>query len=79
MQKTLTHAAHKILISAIVQARKDAGMTQHDLASALGEYQSLVARIESGQRRIDVIEFIRLSNILKFDHIKLQEQIRKHI
>ena len=42
-------------------------MTQTNLADALGEYQSFVARLESGQRRLDVIEFIRLAEILKFD------------
>jgi len=37
------------------------------LAKELGEYQSFVARMESGQRRIDVIEYENLSRILKFD------------
>jgi ribosome-binding protein aMBF1 (putative translation factor) len=42
-------------------------MSQSDLAEALGEYQSFVARMESGQRRIDVIEYENLARILKFD------------
>jgi hypothetical protein len=33
----------------------------------LGEYQSFVARLESGQRRIDVVELIWISNALGFD------------
>jgi len=42
-------------------------MSQSELAKALGEYQSYVARMESGQRRVDVIEYEKLANILKFD------------
>lgn len=42
-------------------------MTQAQLAERLGEYQSFVARLESGQRRVDVIEFIELGSILGFD------------
>ena len=42
-------------------------MTQAQLAERLGEYQSFVARLESGQRRVDVVEFIELGGILGFD------------
>ena len=42
-------------------------MSQSELAKALGEYQSYVARMESGQRRVDVVEYENLAKILKFD------------
>lgn len=42
-------------------------MTQAQLAERLGEYQSFVARLESGQRRVDVVELIELGSILEFD------------
>ena len=42
-------------------------MTQAELATRLGEYQSFVARLESGQRRVDVVEFVGLAEILGFD------------
>ncbi|MCI5040321.1 MAG: helix-turn-helix transcriptional regulator [Donghicola eburneus] len=37
------------------------------MADRLDCHQSLVARIESGQRRIDVVEFIVLSRALGFE------------
>ena len=42
-------------------------MTQADLAARLGEYQSFVARLESGQRRIDVVEFLELADAVGLD------------
>jgi transcriptional regulator with XRE-family HTH domain len=65
--KTLGSANHKALVDLIVAKREAAGLTQNQLAEKLGEYQSFVARLESGQRRIDVIEFIEIARALKFD------------
>jgi ribosome-binding protein aMBF1 (putative translation factor) len=65
--KTLGSARHKLLVDFIVSKREAVGLTQAQLAEELDEYQSFVARLESGQRRIDVIEFLELSSILGFD------------
>ena len=52
-------------------------MTQADLAGRLGEYQSFVARIESGQRRIDVVEFLDLADALAFDPARAISALKK--
>ena len=67
MSKTLGTSRHRALIAFLTAKRHAAGMSQTDLAKALGEYQSFVARMESGQRRVDVIEYESLARILKFD------------
>ena len=67
MSKTLGSIRHNVLIAFLTAKRHAAGMSQSDLAKALGEYQSYVARMESGQRRVDVIEYEKLAEILKFD------------
>jgi ribosome-binding protein aMBF1 (putative translation factor) len=45
----LGSAHHEALTALLIEKREAAGMTQSELASRLGEYQSFVARIESGQ------------------------------
>jgi transcriptional regulator with XRE-family HTH domain len=55
------------LIELLIAKREVAGMTQTQLANKLGEYQSFVARLESGQRRVDVVEFMELADILGFE------------
>ena len=58
MTKTIRSSGHEALREALIAARKAAGLTQTDLAKKLKCHQSFIARLESGQRRIDVIELI---------------------
>ena len=51
----------------LVEFRQDAGLTQAQLARRLGQYQSFVARVESGQRRVDLVEFLSLAEAIGFD------------
>ncbi len=53
------------------QARKKAGLTQHDLAKRLGRPQSFVAKYEGGERRLDVIEFIAIARAIGSDPVRL--------
>lgn len=75
MAKTLGTDQHKALIAMLIAKREAAGLTQTELATALGEYQSFVARLESGQRRVDVVELIELARVLKFDAPELVRAI----
>jgi transcriptional regulator with XRE-family HTH domain len=77
LRKSLGSARHKALIGLLIQKREAAGMTQADLAARLGEYQSFVARLESGQRRIDVVEFVDLADALGFVPAKAISALKK--
>jgi transcriptional regulator with XRE-family HTH domain len=52
-------------------------MTQADLAARLGEYQLFVARLESGQRRLDVVEFLEIAEAIGFDPAKSISALKK--
>lgn len=52
------------VIAALKQARKAQGITQMQLAEALGRPQSFIAKIESGERRLDVVEFVHLARLV---------------
>jgi transcriptional regulator with XRE-family HTH domain len=71
LAKTHRSKRYKALIGLLVVRRQAAGMTQSDLAARLGKSQSFVARLETGQRRIIVVEFMTLAKILRFDPYKL--------
>lgn len=77
MAKTLGSERHKALINLLIEAREKAGLTQTELAEKIGEYQSFVARLESGQRRVDVVEFLDLAEVLGFDAEESLRNLRK--
>jgi|CXWL01.1.fsa_nt_gi transcriptional regulator with XRE-family HTH domain len=57
-------------------ARKSAGFTQHSLAKLLRRPQSYVSKYELAERRLDVIEFLRICKTLSLDPAQLLAQIR---
>lgn len=50
-----------------IKEGKAAGLNQTELAKALGQFQSFIARVESGERRVDVIEFLDIAKAIGFD------------
>lgn len=63
MSKSTHTFEYKLLLSRIKGARKKSGLTQVQVAKKLGKNQSFVSKIESGERRIDVIELAELANL----------------
>src|SRR5258706_7352900 len=57
MQKSTHTAEYSALCDQLVSMRNLAGLTQRELASILQVGHSWVAKVESGERRIDLIEF----------------------
>lgn len=77
LRKTLRSRGNKILIELLVSARQSAGLTQRDLAQKLKRPHSFIGRIEAGERRVDVIEFIEITRVLGADpHVLLDHLIR---
>jgi transcriptional regulator with XRE-family HTH domain len=71
LRKTLRSRENDVLIELLVSVREKQGMTQRDLAAALKRPQSFVGRFESGERRLDVVEFVAFAKALKADPVEL--------
>lgn len=56
MKKSQHTGEYKRLTDALRRARETAGLTQAEIAKKLRVYASFVSKVESGERRIDVIE-----------------------
>lgn len=79
MRKTVHSRASAVLCEAIAKARKEAGLTQQQLADHLRRHQSFVAKIENGERRLDVVEFLEIARILGTDPIKMLHDVRREL
>lgn len=55
---------YECLIELMAEIRKDKGVTQVDLATALGKPQSFVSKIENGERQLDLIEMVAVADAL---------------
>lgn len=65
MVKSLYSHDQNYLTERLKRARKNSGLDQEESAKLLGKTQSYVSKIESGQRRVDVIELKGFARIYK--------------
>jgi transcriptional regulator with XRE-family HTH domain len=77
MSRTLRSPRHEELRAFLVEQRKKAGLTQAQVASKLGRYQSFVATVEAGERRVDVVELIDFAEAIGFDAREALKRIMK--
>ncbi len=61
----------------LVAERKAHGLTQVQVAERLGKPQSFVTKYELGERRLDVVEFLYLADVIGFDPDTFLAELRK--
>jgi transcriptional regulator with XRE-family HTH domain len=59
----------------LLTERAKAGLTQRQLASRLQRPQSFVPKYETGERRLDVIEFAEVARALGIDPIRFLRRL----
>jgi transcriptional regulator with XRE-family HTH domain len=62
-------------MAALVEVRESAGVTQRELARRLKRAHSYVSRIELGDRRLDVPEFIEWCRLLDADPVVVLKRV----
>ncbi|MER9344790.1 helix-turn-helix domain-containing protein [Mesorhizobium sp. M0601] len=78
MPKSLRSARQRRLLKRLIAARKTKGVTQTQVADMLGRPQSFVAKYEGGERRLDVIEFLDVTEALDINPCELLAQMRRY-
>jgi transcriptional regulator with XRE-family HTH domain len=77
MPKTIFTGANQVVVDVLRRARQDAGLTQAQLAARIERDQSHLSLIEGSQRRLDLVEFVRISEALNRDPVELFAEIYK--
>ena len=75
MDKSIHSTSHAALCETIKRQRRAMGLTQAELARKLGKSQSFIAKVELGERRLDVHEFVAYARALDLDPLELLKVI----
>ena len=70
---------YEAFIRRLVTARKEAGLTQQELAVRLNKHQSFVSKFERGERRLDVLEFITVCRALGLDAYRIIHEVESSL
>jgi transcriptional regulator with XRE-family HTH domain len=73
--KQLRTARHRALIAELVAAREAVGLSQRDFAKKLKESNNFVWRIEAGERRVDVLEFVHICETAGVDPFEVLKRV----
>jgi transcriptional regulator with XRE-family HTH domain len=73
--KSIYSKRYRQFLELLIQARKEADLTQVEVASKLDRPQSFVSKYENGERRLDVVEFLDVAKAIDFDAVKLMRKL----
>lgn len=75
MPKSVFSDRYRAFLAGLIEARRGAALTQVDLAARLGKPQSFVSKVETGERRLDFVEFVDWARAIGVDELALTATI----
>lgn len=76
MAKSLHTPEYELFRALLVKAREHSCLTQSEVSARLNRPQSFLSKVESGERRLDVIEFVQLCAVLGVDPLSIIAQLK---
>jgi len=76
MSKSIHSVEQERLRALLIRKRREAGLTQDQLARRLGVYQSFVSKYETGERRLDVFELATIAEAMGLDPVEMLREVR---
>ena len=52
-----------MFLQRLILAREEAGLTQREVSARMGMAHSFLSKCETGERRVDVMEFLQLTKL----------------
>ena len=69
MHKSISSPSYSKFLDWLRKGRVDQDLTVRELAELLGEHPSVIGKIETGQRRLDVYEYVQYCEALRLKPI----------
>jgi transcriptional regulator with XRE-family HTH domain len=79
VKKSLSNKKQKVFLELLYQVRVNSGLRQIDLADKLNVNQSFISKIESGERRIDIIELIEICESIDVSIVDFIEKLSQKL
>ncbi|ATE64013.1 XRE family transcriptional regulator [Rhizorhabdus dicambivorans] len=79
MPRSVFTEPYAALIQALIDARGQARLRQEDVASRLRKPQSFVSKVERGERRLDLVEFIVFARALDADPVAILVKLQSEV
>jgi transcriptional regulator with XRE-family HTH domain len=67
MARSTHHQEYQAFLGLLRDLRVDAGVTQIMLAKKLSNTQTFISKVERGERRLDLVEFVEVCEALGMD------------
>lgn len=77
--KNIQSRSYKEARLLLIHIRKDSGLTQNELADSIGVDQSFISKVERGERRLDIVEFLSYCDALKVSPSEVVEILMEKI
>ena len=77
MEKSIYSREYRAVTRLLKESRENAGMSQVELAEALGQSQSFVSKAERGERRLDIVQLRTVCNVLGLSLPEFVDRLEK--
>jgi len=74
--KSVYTPTYRRFLHSLVQSREKAGVTQVELAKRIGWQQTDISKVERGERRLDVVEFLQFAKAMDLDAAEFIRQFQ---
>ncbi|QUD90578.1 helix-turn-helix domain-containing protein [Phenylobacterium montanum] len=64
MRRWVSSPSYRATLETLVAARYECGLSQKAVADILGKPPSFIAKIDLGERRLDLVEFVTIARAL---------------
>jgi len=77
MRKTIHSPANRVFCTLLRDERTKKKLSQSVLAKKLDKPQSFIAKVEKGERRVDLIEFLAIAKAMRLDPIRFIHKLQR--